>query len=600
MAITRTVRASATGAALLLLLAGCGGKGDDKAAGDRSAGDKATGGPTASATPSTAARAVKALEFAVDDKAVGPAPAVPGAVSGGTIKVIDLDDLAHLDPARIYVSSYQNASQMITRALTGYRQQEGKVTLVGDLATDTGRTDDGGKTWTFTLRDGITYEDGSAIVAADIKYGLERAFVSEYSEGPTYIQEWLADGTDFRKFYKGPYDGKSLPNVEVPDAKTIVFKFAKAHPDLPFAAALPMSAPVKKSKDTRAKYDRMPFASGPYKVAEHKADKTLVLVRNDKWNADSDPIRTQYVDSYAFEFGTQPLAINQRLVAANGDDARAITMVTNVSPELLSVVGADPDLKARTISGDTLFVSQYNINNSRITDLEVRKALLFAFPKQQVRQITGGPERGEFATTVSSPALVGHENDDVWKVPPAGDPKRAKEILTKAGKVGQKIVYAYGATDRGEQISVKVVSALEEAGFTVVKKPINSTTFIDETAKVDNAYDLYANGWGADWPSGSTVYPPTLDGRRIFDGSPNYSHFNDPEINREMDRISAITDPIEAGREWAALDRRIMAKVPYIPYLYGRDYQLFGPRIGGAFLDTIFGLISLNGLYVKP
>lgn len=591
--MTRTL---ATASALLMLTAGCGGKGDAKATGEPTS--EATTSPRPSAT--SAASAIEPLKFAIDDKATGPAPEVPGAVKGGTIKVIDLDDLVHLDPARIYISSYQDASQMITRTLTGYRQQDGKVTLVGDLATDTGRTDDGGKTWTFTLRDGITYEDGSKIVAGDIKYGVERGFVSDYSEGPTYIQEWLADTTDFRKTYQGPYGGKSLDSIVAPDDKTLVLKFPKPHPDLPFAAALPLSAPVKKSKDTRAKYDRMPFASGPYKVSEHKADKTLVLVRNDKWNADSDPIRHQYVDSYAFEFGTQPLAINQRLVAANGDDAKAITMVTNVSPELLSDVAGNPDLKARTVAANTLFVFQYFINNKRISDLEVRKALLFAFPKQQIRQITGGPDRGEFATTVSSPALVGHENDDVWQVPPQGDPERARETLKKAGKLGQTIVFAYGGSDRGEQIAVKIVAALEDAGFKVVKKPLNTTTYNDEVGKVDNKFDLFANGWGADWPSGSTVYPPTLDGRRIFDGSPNFSQFDDPAINKEMDRISAITDPIEAGREWAALDRRIMKQVPYIPYLYGRDYQLFGPRIGGAFIDTIVGEISLNGLYLKP
>ncbi len=311
-------------------------------------------------------------------------------------------------------------------------------------------------------------------------------------------------------------------------------------------------------------------------------------------------MHSQYPDRYEFAFGTQPLQINQRLIAARGDDATALTSVVNVSPEVLEQVTSTPELKARTVDGLTPFTTYYIINNKRITDVEVRKALLFAFPKEQIRRITGGPAAGEFATTISSPMLVGHEPFDLFGVPPAGDPERAKATLEKAGKLGQKIVYAYPRTDRNEQVAVALVEGLERGGFEIVKKPLDSKTFIDEVGKVANPYDLFGLGWGADWPSGSTVYPPTLDGRRIADGQPNFDHFDDPEVNAEMDRISAITDPVEAGREWAALDRRIMAKVPHIPYTYRRNHQLFGPRIGGAFIDPIVGLISLDGLFVKP
>jgi len=87
------------------------------------------------------------------------------------------------------------------------------ITLVGDLATDTGRTTDGGKNWTYTLRDGVAWEDGSPITSADVKYGLEREFVSGYSEGPTYFQSWIAGTDDFGSVYSGPYAGKTLDAI---------------------------------------------------------------------------------------------------------------------------------------------------------------------------------------------------------------------------------------------------------------------------------------------------------------------------------------------------------------------------------------------------
>ncbi|MDP9100700.1 MAG: ABC transporter substrate-binding protein [Actinomycetota bacterium] len=576
------VRTVALGGLLVLGVTGCG-----------------SGGSGGGVKPGAGKAAAESFHFTINNAATGPAPDVPGSRKGGTINLLERDDFAHLDPARVYVNFYQSLSQMITRQLTTYRSVNGKVELVGDLATNTGTTTDGGKTWTFTLRDGITYQDGTPIVAADIKYGVERAFAPEYAEGPTYIMEWLAGTADFHKVYSGPYKGKHLAAIEAPDAKTVVFHFDKPRPDMPFAAALTTTAPVPAAKDTKAAYDLKPFASGPYKITTHVVDKTLVLEKNTSWVATSDPARHQYVDSYVFKFGTEPLAINQRLIAANGADATTMTLSTLLSPEVLQQVDTTAALKARTVLGYTPFVLQYNINNSRITDVEVRKALLVAFPKQQARQVVGGTSAGDFATTVSSPTLVGHEAFDLYNAPPTGDPVRAKAILAKAGKSGQTIVYGYVQSPRGEQVAVAVSAGLEKAGFKVVKKPISAKNFYDVIGKVNNPYDLYSGGWGADWPSGSTVYPPTLDGRKIAEQAPNYSHFNDPTVNAEMDRISAETNLIQAGKDWAALDRKIMAEVPYIPYLYDKAYQMYGPNVGGVYLDQVLGEPSLNGVYVK-
>jgi peptide/nickel transport system substrate-binding protein len=580
------VRLVAAGGLLALGVTACGGS---------------SGGGTPSAQGSkSSATDAGAISFSIDNKATGPAPAIEGAKTGGTIKVLDLDDITHLDPAQIYVNTYQGVSQMITRQLNTYREgKDGKVALVGDLATDSGTTSDGGKTWTWHLRDGIKWADGAPITAAQIKYGIERAFAPQYDQGPTYLLEWLADNTDFRSVYKGPYSGKHLDAVQAPDDKTVVLKFAKPHADVPFAAALTTTAPVRPEKDTKEKYDTLPDASGPYKIESHVIDKSLVLVKNTNWDPKTDPARYQLVDKYVWEFGSEPLAINKRLIAANGEDAQALTLVSNVSPEVLQQVDTTPALKSRTLQGFTQFVLQYNINNKRVTDKDIRKAIALAFPKQQVRQIVGGASAGDFATTVLSPTVPGFEKSDTIGAPPTGDAEGAKKILADKGKSNMPLVIAFGNTARGQQISVALKTAYDKAGFKTVLKPIESKTYYDEIGKVNNQFDLYSGGWGADWPSGATVIPPTLDGRKIADGAPNYSHYNNPEVNAEIDRISAETDLVQAGKDWAALDKKIMADVPYVPYLYDKAYQLYGPKLKGMYLDPVLGEPSLNGIWVE-
>ncbi|MCU1592244.1 MAG: bldKB [Frankiales bacterium] len=569
-------------------------------------GSSSGGGTKGTAKGGSSGDKASALAFSIDNKANGPAYDVPGHTTGGIVHDLEDSDFSHLDPARIYVNNNQSLALLVERQLNTYIEKDGKITLVGDLATNTGETADGGKSWKYTLRPGVKYDDGNPIKASDIKYAVERGFDPAYTEGPQYLYSWLAgkaSGGDIHKFYSGPYGGKELPDTSVKAddaAGTITFFFDQARADMPFAAGLTTTSPVQKAKDTKAKYDILPQATGPYKIASHVVDKTLTLVKNTQWDPNSDPARHQYVDGYNFEFGTEQLTINKRLIAANGNDANAMTLADFVLPEVLKQVQTTPELTARTTVGNTAFVIVTNINNTRIPDVEIRKALLYAFPTFQVRQIGGGSSIGDFASTNLSPTVPGYTPFDLYdqKKFPQGQPDKAMAILKSKGKVGMPIVYGYSNTPTGQQASVAVKAGLEKAGFKVILKPIDRKTFYDIIGKVKNTYDLYGGGWGADWPSASTVIPPTLDGRTIADGSPNYEHFNDPEVNKEMDRILLETNLEQAAKDWGALDKKIMEKVPYIPRLYDKATTLHGPKVGGVFLSKVLGEPSLNGVYV--
>ncbi|MGQ0843932.1 MAG: ABC transporter substrate-binding protein [Sporichthyaceae bacterium] len=585
--MAKHVRSAVVMVSVALLATGCGGRSD----GPTTAGP----GPNAEAS-----EPLPTYRYSIDNAAAGPAPAVEGAARGGTVRVYDETDYQHLDPARIYTTYENSLSLLVTRGLTGFRQQGTDVTLVGDLAVDTGKTTDGGKTWTYTLREGIAWEDGQPITAEHVKYGLERTFVKDYSEGPTYLQTWMTDTADFQKVYDGPYGGRSYDRIETPDAKTVVLKFPKAQPDVPFALSMPFSSPVRKDKDTRTEYTKAPLSSGPYRIEARQIDKSMTLVRNPNWKAESDPIRTDYPDRFEFVFGQQPVDQNRGLISAQGDYANGMSVNTSVSPEVLPQVLASPELLARTVSGVTPGMEYVAINTRRITDVRVRKALMYAYPRQQARQTAGGPDKGQFASTLSSPSLIGHEQFDLYNVPPEGDAAKAKALLEEAGKLGQTIVHAYRATDQNQKRTVVIAQALEKAGFKYVGKPLPPKTGNDEIRNPDNQFDLYFMTWFADWPNGTTVFSPLFDGRQIRQGGYNVSLWNDPATNAEMDAISAIADPVEAGRRWAALDRRLMEQVPMFPDLYTRNRLLFGPKIGGVTLDVLFGKGSLNKVYVKP
>ena len=437
----------------------------------------------------------------------GPAKDVDGATRGGTLTVMQPADFEHLDPARNYVNVQQVAGGLLYRALNGYKEDgSGKLLLVGDLATNPGKDVNGDcKVWEFTLRDGVKYEDGTPVSSKDVAHGIARSFAANLNEGPHYIQQWLYPGGAYNATYKGPYDGgKPVPDgVATPDDRTIRFTFPQPHCDLPYAAALPTSAPVPAAKDTRANYDLRPFSSGPYRVKTYQRDVSLELERNPNWDPATDPIRNAYPDAIRMTFGLEQAQIAERLVADGPADQAALSW-SDVPPSVLPRTTGS-GVSDRVVRGPTQYNWVLSINTQRVTDLSVRRALNYAVDKDALLKVLGGQAAGSPATTLMSPTTAGFVPYDLYNAPVTGDKAKTAELL--AGK-RPKLVLAHSNLELRTQQAEALRKNLTDMGFDIVMKPIDNSSYYDEVGRKDNPYDLYLTGWGSDWPTGSTVIPP--------------------------------------------------------------------------------------------
>ncbi|MFE2406774.1 ABC transporter substrate-binding protein [Kitasatospora sp. NPDC059408] len=535
-----------------------------------------------------------------EQESAGPAPAVPGARKGGTVNVYNSVEFRHLDPQKVYAGAAYNASLLWGRQLTQYQVVDGKAKLVGDLATDTGTSADGGRTWTYRLKDGVAWEDGKPITAQDVKYGIERTFGKGYEVGPPYWPQWLtgeASYEDARKKYAGPQDG-DLAAIETPDERTVVFHFPQPQADVPYMAAQSSSSPVRRDKDTGTDYDRLPFATGPYRIAEHVQNTRMVLERNPYWKAETDPVRSQYPDRFVFTYGKEALNINQEILSGRDGGADATTASDELSPELYRTADTDPKAKDLVVSGrQGAFVTQLVINNERVPDVEVRKALHLAYPRQQARQVQGGSRIGELATTLSSPALIDWQKYDLYPARPEGDPDAAKAQLAKAKQPPASLTYGYKNTPDGQRVAQVLVDGFARAGITVVPKPIDPKAFLDEVHRADSPYDLYEETSSVDWPTPSTLVPFAFDGRAGNDL--NSARYRNPAVDKEIDRINGIGEPRAKAKELYALEQTVMKDVPVLPFAYPTANQLRGGNVGGAFIHPIYGTVGLAWLYLK-
>lgn len=551
------------------------------------------------AGPDTNRQATGAI--ATDPKdSKGPAPEIQGASKGGTVTVIRQSKVSHLDPQRVYSFVGLTASQLYARRLTTFKDDgKGHVTLVGDLAETPGTdVNKDCKTWEFKLKEGVKFEDGAAITAKDVAYGIARSFDLSLTGGPTYIQEWLADTPQFDSKFDFASNKTALPTgLSTPDDRTLKLTFAKPHCDLPFAASLPATAPVPAAKDTGTSYDKQPVSSGPYKLTKNEAGTRLTFERNPNWDPNTDAVRHQYPDSFVYEFGPDPVTQTNRIIADGGTDATAVSF-NGVDSSLVSKVVGDPALKERTLQEPTPSEYTLTINNQRVTDLNVRQALNYAVDRDGLVKTLGGDTVARPVTTLMPPATIGWKNYDAYPAGKTGNPDEAKKLL--AGKTPE-LVLAFADDATNQELSTHLKGNLEKAGFKITLKAIPADSFLDETKKKNNPWDLYIGSWGADWPSGASILPVLYDGRAIKDGGSNNgaSYLNAPALNAEFDRILALPAD-QQGAEWGKLDEKIMREhAPVVPLYVDVMFTIHGSKVGGLFIDSIWGSVAVTNAYVK-
>ena len=188
------------------------------------------------------------------------------------------------------------------RSLTMFKAAPGDagLELVPDLATDLGKSSDGGKTWTYTLQEGLKFEDGTPITSKDVNYAVLRSIdKTTFTTAPEYFQSMLESVPKGDKNrYDGPYGRIDTSSaIKTPDDQTIVFHLKEPFAGFDYLAQLPQTVPVPEAKDTGAKYTEHPISSGPYMFdGEFDPATGFTLMRNPDWDTATDPNRKALPD----------------------------------------------------------------------------------------------------------------------------------------------------------------------------------------------------------------------------------------------------------------------------------------------------------------
>ncbi|CAB4556837.1 MAG: hypothetical protein F2538_04525 [Actinobacteria bacterium] len=548
--------------------------------------------------------------------------------AGGTLTFLtNAESWTHADPNRNYTGQHIAwFGSFMHRTLTAYARAEGAAgsEVVPDLATDTGRASNGNKTWEFTLRDGAKFEDGSEITCADVKYGVSRTFATDViTDGPTYAISMLDIPKDAEgaSVYKGPYkaDGNDTAAYDKAvtcseDNKTITFNLSRPVGDFNYTVTYLSFSPVPQAKDNGDQYDLAPVSSGPYKIEKYKAKDEMVLVRNENWSKDSDPIRNAYPDKIVVRFGVAEEVRDQLIL--NDSEPAAFSLDAILPTNLATVFNEDgtpkEEWKSRALNVYDPYVTYTAVNVGKVPCVQVRKAIYYARDFAALQQLGGGAAfGGDPADGVIKP-LMGLDYKPVTGLEdfkPEGNAEKAQALMAEAKSAcpdvyakatGAGLTFDVADSDTNKKsATIWIDSVKKNAGINLKFNFIEPGQYYAVVLDPTKQGDLSRAGWAPDWANASTVIPELfLEGA----GFPLSNVGKDPAYAEFKSRVEANlsqSDRTAQGAEWAALNQYVMDQMWVIPGVFSKTQEMWGSKLEGIFFWEPQGAPSFGDIKVK-
>jgi peptide/nickel transport system substrate-binding protein len=531
----------------------------------------------------------------------------PSDVPGGTLRYANSGDWDSLDPADTYYAYSWNFARLYGRSLVMFKSAPGAdgATLVPDLAESLGRSSDDATTWTYTLRRGVKFEDGTPVTSKDVKYAVERSLdKTTFPNGPTYFNDFL-DLQGYTSPYADPDPDKlGLKAIETPDDQTIVFHLTKPFSGFDYFAQLPATMPVPAAKDTGSKYKEHVVSTGPYMFQTNDLGKSFTMVRNPAWDQATDPNRKPMPDRIEVALNVNSDDIDNRLLSGDLDVA---IEGSGVGPAAQGRILADQNLRANTDSSlqARIWFTVLNSDVAPLDNVHCRRAVMYAADKTGYQRAYGGATGGEIATNLMPPVIPGAEQFDPYPTPNnAGDLAKAKDELNQCG---QPNGFTTGISYRAERPKEKATAealqqSLATAGINLEIKPYPLADYLKLYAgKPDyakaNGLGLMVYGWGADWPDGYGFLAQIVDSRviRATGGNSNLG-VRDPAVDSMIDKAVNETDTAAREKTWVDVDRKVMEDAYMLPGIWAKGLLYRPPNLTNVFITNGFQMYDYLAL----
>lgn len=445
------------------------------------------------------------------------------------LRILSNADIRTSDPHVAYETETWPTAALFYLGLVRWSDDNSEV--VPALAESYSVSEDG-LTYSFTLREGLKFSDGSDLTTEDVKYSFTRMFVPETLSPTSYMFEAIEGVPAF-------LDGSAteISGIQVIDDLNIEFKLQFPVWSLIQRFALPPGFIVSQEAIEAAgeNVGRMPMGAGPFMLESWESGVMISGTRNPNYYLEGQP----YFDRFEMQLGVEPSVGILRMEAGEADVA--LDFVPNADYPRLA---ADAVLSERLILLSGFPNIDYIIFNTTIepfSNPDVRKALAMAVDRERIVQIVNG--RAVPAAGPIPPSVLGNNAD---LQPLAYDPEGAKELLTSAGYPDGFTAGVLVNTDPTNLSVIQAVMADWAAlGVTLEMTSVDNAQFLDTVINQPDTLQVVMTNWYLDYPDPSNIYEPLLQ----CGGSYNWGQFCSESLDTAFEAANGIA-PGDA--RWAA------------------------------------------------
>ncbi|HEU0251041.1 MAG TPA: ABC transporter substrate-binding protein [Solirubrobacteraceae bacterium] len=510
-----------------------------------------------------------------------------GGKTGGTVTVLMGTPPDSLDPGLGATTQSYEATWITYTGLVTYAHASGEAgaKLIAGVAEALPTVSNGGKTYTFKLRKGLVYSNGTAVKASDFTHTIERAIKLGWGN-KSFLTENIVGGEAYD-------EGKahSIAGIHTDDATgTITIDLNAPYGPFLNVLAFPAAGLVPSTTPMHALPNEPPPGVGAFVIGHVVPNKSFSLLRNPHFTASTIP----GVPAGKANVNVQILANNQtEAEQVLSNQADVFDYNDTIPPTLLAQVQSQASgryAKEPTVSGEYFFL---NVKEKPFSSAKVREAVNYALDRRALQRLDSGML--EPACFFLPTGMPGHPTAACPYGNPEGAPNlaKAKELVKQSGMTGTAVTVWGGSRAPHKQFVDYYAGVLNEIGLKANVKIVADAQYY---ATIGNTANKPQTGWlsfSQDFPNPIDFYQ-LLDAKSIIPNeNHNLSQVDDPHIQAEIAALGPVPSsqlPSVVGR-WQALDQYTAQHAYMAPFGYDEVPKFFSDRVNfsAAVFHPVYG-----------
>jgi oligopeptide transport system substrate-binding protein len=507
------------------------------------------------------------------------------------------DPPEYLDPG---LNSTLDAYQVVNALYDGLTEidisdPENPVTV--PQVAESYESNDDATEWTFTIREGLKFSDGTDVLPSSFQRAWERATNPDFAGDYSYLFNFIEGGAEK---LEGTAD--TLSGVTADDeAMTLTVALSAPYANFPTVAGFQIFFPMPEAVESltdQTQWDRgMMIGNGPFMLETERSDTEIVLVPNPEWDgtqySDLDLPEQPYVDRITFRVTADPDTSYNSFEAGEGDTAQipagrfqqaADTYDNTLGVNILGSYHWDINMDDPVLGGEE--------------GLPLRQAIQQAINRDEIVEAVFENIGRTVSNGVTPEGIPGWGPDlcDICTYDPEAAEASYQEWLDAGNELTAPLQIQFNTGQNHDQVAAIVIDNLAAIGIEAVQAPIDQETYFSQLA--DGACVVCRAGWYADYPTYDN-FMYDLYHTDAAHGGNNYSNYSNPEFDELVDEGKATTDPEEQGELFREAESILLEDSAVIPLnWYKGDYVYNGDKLEG-FTQSPLGLIPWETVSVN-